>query len=455
MSKPVLAALMSCFVVAAGFTAEFEKEKFNNWHHWRGPDYSGAAPNANPPTTWGEDKNIKWKTDLPGAGSSTPIIWGDKIFVTTAIKTEKVKEGAETSSSDIDLGIREFGQDRDRRRPGGPPVNYYKFDIICFNKNSGEVIWQKTARESVPHEGAHRTNTYASGSPTTDGKYLYVTFGSFGIYCYDLNGKLIWERDLGDMQTRNSFGEGTSLTVHGDNLIVTWDHEGPSFIANLDAKTGVTKWKVDRVELTTWATPIVVEHKGVAQVIANGAEHVISYDIKDGSVIWKCGGQTGNPIPTPYVNDGVAYVSSGWRGGAFYAIPLDSKGDVTGTDKIVWSLTRDTPYVPSPVFTKDRIYFTKDRNPIMTSVNMKDGSVITPPARLPGLMGTMYSSPAAAGDYVYFTTRDGKTLVLKVGEEDKPVAVNELEDEIDATLVILGDQIFIRGKNSLYCIQNS
>ena len=257
------------------------------------------------------------------------------------------------------------------------------------------------------------------------------------------------------MQTRNSFGEGTSLTVHGDNLIVTWDHEGPSFITNLDAKTGDPKWKVDRDEQTTWATPIVVEHDGVTQVIANGAKRVISYNIKDGKIIWQCGGQTGNPIPTPIVRNGIVLVTSGWRGEALYAIPLNSKGDITGTDKIAWSYNNDTPYVPSPVLVQDRLYFTKDRNPIMSCVNADTGEVILPAARLPELLGTVYASPAASGDNVYFTTRDGKTLVLKVGDESKPFSVNQVDDEIDATPVIIGDKIFLRGKEYLYCISAS
>ncbi|MDP8246091.1 MAG: PQQ-binding-like beta-propeller repeat protein [Candidatus Hinthialibacter antarcticus] len=435
MTKHFVIFIFICFVSAPIVSADFESEKMNNWHHWRGPLYNGAAQNANPPTTWNEDKNIKWKVEIPGNGSSTPIIWGKKVFVTTAIETAKAKEGAQAD--------------------GRAPSKYYKFDVICFDRDSGKVIWQKTAAETVPHEGTHGTNTYASGSPTTDGEFLYVTFGSQGIFCYDLDGNQIWKRDLGDMQTRNSFGEGTSLTVHGDNLIVTWDHEGPSFIANLSAKTGDTKWKIDRDEQTTWATPLVVEHNGVTQVIANGAKRAISYDVKDGSIIWQCGGQTGNPIPTPFARNGIAYVSSGWRGAALYAIPLDSKGDITGTDKIAWSHNNDTPYVPSPVLIQDRIYFTKDRNPIMSCVNADTGKVILPAARLPELLGNMYASPAASGDKVFFTTRDGTTLVLKIGEETKPLSVNKLDDEIDASPVMVGDSLFLRGKDYLYCIEAS
>ena len=212
-------------------------------------------------------------------------------------------------------GERGFG----RGGPGGPgggrgfggfgrrdtgPRNIYQFNVLCLDRNTGEIIWEKTAREAAPHEGMHDTNSYASGSPTTDGKFLYASFGSHGVYCYDLDGNLIWERDLGDMETRNGFGEGASPTIYGDTLLVPWDHEKESYLFALDAKTGEIKWQIDRDEPTTWVTPLVIEAAGKTQVILNGTNRSRSYDINTGEVIWECGGQVTNPIATAVEYEG-------------------------------------------------------------------------------------------------------------------------------------------------------
>ncbi len=320
-----------------------------------------------------------------------------------------------------------------------------------MNRDNGEIIWRKTANEVVPHEGKHGDNTFASASPTTDGEFLYVSFGSRGVYCYDLDGNLQWSRDLGQMQTRNGFGEGASPVVYGDTLVVTWDHEGDSALYALNAKTGETLWQVERDEPTTWNTPLVVEHNGVTQVIVNGGVSR-SYDLKDGTLLWECGGQAANPIPSPVAKDGTVFCMTGYRGYSLYAIPLDSQGDVTESDTIVWTRDDSTPYVPSPLLYGDLLYFTKSNNALLTCVDAATGEVKYENERLQGVRN-LYASPVGAAGRVYITDRDGVTLVVEHGPELNVLATNTLDEPIDASPAIVGNQIFLRSGDHLYCIE--
>ena len=325
----------------------------DQWHQWRGPLATGMAPKGDPPLTWDDKTHVKWKREIPGRGTSTPIIWGDRIFLLTASDTRKQADPKDIPKVDPKFETKTK-----------PPSRYYRWEVLCLDRKTGNILWQKTATEQVPHEGTHETHTYAASSPVTDGKFLYVSFGSRGVYCFDMDGDLKWKRDFGLLHTRFGWGEGSSPALHGDSLVVPFDQEEGSFIVCLDAKTGETRWKKDRDEVTTWATPLIVEYKGRTQVIVSGTKRVRSYDIADGKVIWECGGQTVNAIPCPVSADGVAYVVTGYRGTGAAAIPLDATGDITGSDKLLWHHESKigTPYVPSPLLADGRLYFTKANN---------------------------------------------------------------------------------------------
>jgi outer membrane protein assembly factor BamB len=267
-----------------------------------------------------------------------------------------------------------------------------------------------------------------------------------------LNGELKWKRDLGRMQTRLGWGEASTPVLAGDVLIVNWDQEVGSFIAGLDAKTGEVKWKTDRDEVTSWNTPLVVEHKGRTQVVVNATKKTRSYDPADGKLIWECGGQVVNCIPSPVAKDGVVYCVSGYKGSMAAAISLDAKGDVTGTDKVLWKYEKATPYVPSPLLLGDRLYFVQLNSALLTSLDVKTGKPAIDRERLPGLT-ELYASPAAAAGRIYITDRDGTTLVLKAGDALEVLATNRLGDPIDASPVIVGKQLFLRGEKYLYCIE--
>ena len=322
--------------------------------------------------------------------------------------------------------------------------------LVALDRETGKVVWQKTAREEVPHEGHHRDGSFASASPITDGEHVYVSFGSRGLFCFDLEGKLKWEKDLGDMQTRNAFGEGASPALHGDTLVVNWDHEGEDFVVALDKKTGAEKWRQKRDEPTSWSTPLVVEHGGKAQVVVNATNRVRSYDLASGTQLWEASGMTGNVIPTPVTAFGMVYALSGFRGAALLAIKLGASGVLDDTDAIAWKHSKSTPYVPSPLLTGERLYFFSGNNALLSCFNAKTGKPYYEAHRLD--LAGVYASPVAAGGHVYIVGRDGKALVLKDADQVEVVATNVLNDRVDASPAIVGKEIYIRGHQNLYCI---
>lgn len=437
------------FVLLAGANAAAIFAQDANWDQWRGPNKNGSVDTGNPPIEWSLEKNIIWKADLPGKGSSTPIIHGNQIIVLSAVKTDRVKEGAAAQAPAADAGGGRPGGGRGFGG-GAAPTNFYQFMVLSYDRKTGVKQWEKTLTEEVPHEGGHRTNTYASSSPTTDGKNIYIDFGSRGIYCLDMQGNLKWKKQLGKMRTVATFGEGSSATIAGDKLIVPWDHEGDSFVVALNADNGDEIWRTARSEGTCWATPLVVEHKGRTQVITNG-KRVRSYDLATGKQIWECGGQVRNPIPSPILDDEHVICMTGYQGNAIRCVSLDSEGDVTDTKKVLWANNDAAPYVPSATLYKGQLYLNKSNNNIVSSLDAKTGQVLISQKRLNGLTD-LYASPVAANNHIYFTGRDGTTVVVKHGKDLEVVATNPLGETIDGSLAIVGDQIFVRGESHLFCI---
>ncbi|MSU64509.1 MAG: hypothetical protein EXS38_00030 [Opitutus sp.] len=431
---PVLAFL--CFACLAVRAADESA-----WPFWRGTSGAGlAAPGAQPPLKWSETQNIKWKTRIPGEGYSTPIIWQDRIFLLAAIEAKGSPAAAPGGSSALA---------RASVMPG--PDTLYDWAVIAINRGSGKIEWQKTARREAPHEGHHPSTRYASASPVTDGERLWVPFGSRGYYCYDLQGNLLWEKDLGDMQVRGPFGEASSPALAGDLLIIIWDHEDQSYIVALDKKTGAEVWRKARAERSSWSTPLITEVDGRQHAIVAASNRTRSYDAKTGELIWEAGGLTGNVIPMPVVGHGMVYVMSGFRGFAIQAIKLSSRGDVTDTDNIVWHLRRSAPYVPSPVLSGNRLYMSKSNDASLSCLNALTGEPFYQDQPLAGVR-SIYASALAANGHLYVVGREGLCMVLKDGPKFEVVATNELSDQIDASPVMLGKELFLRGHEFLYCI---
>jgi outer membrane protein assembly factor BamB len=429
------------------------------WTTWRGPSGAGIAPGAKPPTKWGDDHNIKWKARIPGEGYSTPIIWKDRIFLLTAIEgdAETTQPAAaiaprlEPSAAQPKGGKRGGGKGGGGFGGGPTPTKPFEFVVLALDRATGKIIWQKTARKETPHEGHHQTNTFASSSPVTDGEHLYVPFGSRGYYCYDLQGNLKWEKDLGDMRTKMGFGEGASPALAGRLLLIHWDHEDQSFIVALDKATGAEVWRKERDETSSWSTPLIVEHAGRRQAIIAASKRTRSYDTETGELIWEAAGLTGNVIPMPVTGHGMVYVMSGFRGFSIQAIKLSSRGDVTDTASIAWSVRRSAPYVPSPVLSGDRLYMSKSNDAYLSCLNALTGEVIYQDQALPAVR-SIYASPLAANGYLYVVGREGTVMVLKDAPQFEIVATNKLSDRIDASPVMLEKELFLRGHEFLYCI---
>lgn len=434
-------ALMLGFFTCWTRAQEASLDPHRNWHQWRGPFATGFAPLAEPPTTWDEQTSIKWKAEIPGKGSSTPIIWGQRVFVLTAAPTNRIADAGSLPKVDPKFEVKTK-----------PPTNYYQFIVLCLDRNTGKELWRQVATEQVPHEGMHQSHSYAASSPITDGRYVYASFGSRGIYCYDLDGKLQWKRDLGLLHTRLGWGEGATPALHGDTLVVVWDHEGESYITALDARNGKTRWKQARDEKTSWATPVIVEYKGRAQVIVSATNFVRSYDLATGELIWQCAGQTVNVIPSPLLHGDHVICMSGYRGAAAFAIPLDSKGDVTKTAKFLWTYKKGTPYVPSPLLMGDRLYFTEANSALLTCLDVNTGKVLLDRERLPGI-DSFYASPSGAAGRIYLVGRSGTALVAKHTDRLEILATNRLDDAIDASPALVDRQLFLRGAKHVYCIE--
>ena len=434
-------AVVALLLLPAVGMASAGDEAEASWPQWRGPLLSGVAPKADPPLEWSETKNVAWKVEIPGKGSATPVVWGNHIFVLTAVPSEARSAPAPATEPEPPAGA------SGRRGPRGIQPEYaQRFTILAFDRKDGTVSWQRVLREELPHEGTHMTGTWASSSAVTDGERVYAYFGSRGLYALDRAGELLWEKDLGDMTIKRGFGEGSSPALHDGRLVINWDHEGDSFIVALDAKTGDELWRKSRDEPTSWATPLVVERDGKAQVVTSATNRVRSYDLTDGALLWEASGMTANAIPTPVFSDGLLYLTSGFRGNALLAVRLaDARGDITGTPAIAWSYDRDTPYVPSPLLYEGQLYLLKSNDGILSAFDARTGerSYVE---RIDGVPN-VYASPIGATGRVYVAGREGAVAVIRSGPEFELLAVNELDDGFDASPVAVDGELYLRGKH--------
>jgi outer membrane protein assembly factor BamB len=474
--------LLVCAQTAAAQTAP------GTWPQWRGPTADGVAdPAADPPIHWDTSRNILWKLPIPGRGNSTPVVSGDRLVLLTAISvdanaeiagetpssagTRRSLEGQNEQAADRSGGRR--GPPREGRRSppldrpppgdlaqrdgnprrGGPDASpLQQLAVVCIDRHQGEILWQTVVTQVQPHERLHNTNTYASASAIIDRDRIYASFGSFGLYALNLEGEVLWQTDLGRMQTRNEFGEGSSPALHRDWLLVPWDHEGDSRLMAIDTADGQILWQVERDEPSSWASPLIVEQDGQWQVVMHGTNRVRSYRLESGELLWECGGQATNPIATPVRYRSHVLCTTGHRGYATAAIALTSQGDVTDRLSAGWLRTNIGSYIASPIIYQDRLYVTKGRDAILHVLDLATGEDVSPPMRLVGL-DVLYASPVAAAGRLYFSARNGNTLVLEAGDQPKIIATNPLEEPIDASPVIIGNRVYLRGQSHLFCIE--
>jgi outer membrane protein assembly factor BamB len=432
----VLRACAAALVLALGaLSPAAVVEGTAGWPWWRGPLGNGISPEGDPPLRWSEQENVRFKVPIDGDGLATPIVWGDRIYLLSALSLDGADENA-----------------RPATEPSEKPPARQRFLVTAYDRHDGSVEWQRVAVELVPHEGHHLESAWANASPVTDGERVYAHFGSAGTYAYTLEGELVWKVDLGDMTSRLGYGEGSSPALWGNTLVVNWDHEGDSFVVALDKRTGEELWRKDRPgELTSWSTPLIREHEGRVHVIVAAAERTRSYDIRNGEVLWSVSGLGMNVIPTPTYDAGILYLASGKRDSPrMLAVDLrGASGELDGTDAVLWTRDRDTPYVSTPLLYRGQLYFFKHVRSFLTSVDATTGETLF--TERVGL-GNVFASPVAAAGRIYLLGREGKALVLEPGPTLKVLSENQLDDGFDASPVIVGGDLYLRGRHFLYAV---
>jgi outer membrane protein assembly factor BamB len=414
----------------------------DDWPYWRGPNKDGMA-RGDAPLSWSDTKNVAWRVPIPGRGFSSPVIWGDRIFLTTAVPV-----GGSASPQPDSSG---------RRGPGGGAGAgiEHKFVVMALDRATGKVLWERVATTETPHEGYHgRYGSFASNSPVTDGERLYAFFGSRGLYCYDLDGKLIWKKDFPPMRMRLQFGEGTPTVVDGETLYLKFDQEQDSHMLALDKRTGKELWRVDRDERSSWSPPLILTHNGRKEVVVSATTKVRSYEPATGKLIWEAGGLGSNVIPAPVRIKDTVIVMSGHREPNLLAIRLGGKGDLTGTEAILWTNQRGNSYTASPVLHENKLYFVTDSG-MLSCFDALTGKPYYHQQRLPKPYN-FKSSPVGANGKLYLATEDGDVVVVKMGEQYEVLATNTLTDQMFiATPAVAGGSLYLRSQEALYCIRES
>lgn len=420
------------------------KRGTTNWPGWRGGESGGVSTESNLPTTWSSTENVLWKTAIPGRGHSSPIVWGERIFLTTAIEGEPIP-GAKAPVHMIEgkpwSHPEAMGADRK-----------HTLKVLCLDRDTGKILWERVAYEGPVYDSRHRKASYASPTPVTDGKLVFAYFGSQGLYAYDFNGNLKWKSDLGKIGTQ-SVGDGSSPVLYGDLLILQVDNEdgANSFITALDKKSGRPVWRTERkgIEIS-WATPVLVHAKTRDELVTSGNQAIIAYDPKTGKELWRAAGLDSNAVPSSVAGNGMVYVFTGYPKKKVIAVIPGGAGDITGTARIAWTYDRGVAYVASPLLFGDYLYLVSDKG-ILTCLDARTGQVLYNDGRVPVPAFYMASLVGGDGKVMQFS-EDGDTFVVRAGPKHEILSRNSLDEPIYATPAIAAGRIFIRTQNHLYAI---
>ena len=434
-----------CFLmcIASGLPAMAQ----SNWPQFRGADSRGVASSGNLPDRWSATENVAWKRDLPGRGWSSPIVWGDRVFLTTVINSGKAEEPKK--------GLY-FGGDRPK-----PVDAVHHWKVVCLDLQTGEVRWERQVHEAKPVTPIHLKSSYASETPVTDGERVYCYFGNVGVFCFDLDGQEVWKQLLKPQATRLGWGTAASPVLHRDRLYVVNDNDQDSYLLALDAKTGRQVWQTPRDEKSNWATPFVWQNAQRTEIVTPGTGKVRAYDL-DGQLLWSLKGMSSITIATPYEHKGLLYVTSGYvldQTRPIYAIRPGAAGDITlksgatSNEFIAWSQPKAGPYNPSTLIYNDRLYVLYDLG-LLRCLHAHDGQEIFGQQRLPDSRA-FTSSPWAYDGKVFCLNEDGTTVVLKAGDQFEVLRANSLaaDDMCMATPAIAGDRLLIRTSARVYCIK--
>jgi outer membrane protein assembly factor BamB len=424
-----------------------------NWNQFRGA-HGGSISHADLPTEWSKDRNVVWRINVPGVAWSQPVAWGDKIFLTTAEAADQPKPDPNNRGPGVSGFAMLFGGASQE-----PPKTEYRWKVLCLDAASGETVWEKVARAGRPTIKIHPNNTYASETPVTDGERVIAYFGMTGVYCYDLDGTLLWEKDLGAFPTQFGWGTGSSPLLHDDFVYIQCDNDKASFLVALDKKTGEQRWRVERNEKSNWSTPYLWTNKLRRELVVAGGATICAYDPKTGELLWSMKG-SGRTATTPTGDDELLYVDSYDRltgnNGVFAAIRPGANGDIslqareTSNEHIAWSLRLRGARFASPILSQGRIYVLGQGSGIAHCLDAQTGREHYR-KRLPGAAG-FTASPLAVDGRIYCLDQNGMTTVIDAGPELNVVAANALGEMCWASPAVIGNRLLIRTVDHLYCI---
>ena len=411
------------------------------WPGWRGPGGQGIAEST-APLDWGPEKNVLWKTKIEGQGHSSPVVWKDRIFLTTSVEGESLEEPT--------APLHTFGG-QDFKHPQAVGSDHeHIFKVIAFDAASGDLAWSSVTHSGPVFDDRHSESSYASPTPTTDGERLYTYFGSEGVFAHSYEGELVWKVDIGDIASVG-LGVGTSPVLANGLVIVQADEDSgeKSFIVGLKAETGEKAWRTERPVQASWTTPVVHDVGGTTQIITSGNEFVIAYDAKDGAEVWRSEGLKANAIHMPMVVDDVVVFSTGYPQKRTFALKLGATGTIETKERL-WEYPKGTGYVPSNLLMDGLLYLTNDGG-VITCLNPRTGEVVYEGGR-PPVRGKLTASLVAAGDRILTLNENGDAVWFKAGKEYEVLATNELDEPVYATPAVAGGRIYIRGNQHLFAI---
>ena len=407
-----------------------------NWPQWRGENGQGISKETQLPAEWGPARNIAWKTALPH-GYSSPVIWGDRIFLTSAIEGESVP-GVVPESVRINQPHPES--------VAGDKKHTLK--LLALDVKTGKIVWEQTAYAGPVFDARHRRSTFAGPSAATDGKLVYAYFGPEGLYAYDFDGKLVWQ--VVEKFHTLGLGTGTSPVLFRNTVIIQRDQdEKTSVVVAYDKTTGKEVWKTSRPVSISWSTPVFVEANGRTELVTNGSEHIIGYDAATGKELWRTKGVESNAIHAPLVGSGLVIVTAGFPAKKIIAI---RPGDQPEDKRVAWEYTKGTGYVLSNILYRDQVYLSTD-NGIITALDARTGSVIYQGGRPPKPTHFMGSAVAFNG-MIAMTSEDGETILLKAGPKHEIVRINTVDEPVYSSAAIANGRIYIRGEKHLFAIGN-
>jgi outer membrane protein assembly factor BamB len=406
-----------------------------NWPQWRGPNAAGISESTRLPSKWSASENIAWKTEVPGRGHSQPVVWKDRIFLTTDIEGENIPDFKEI--------VHMAGKEKFVHPDWTGAELKHTLKVLCYDANTGKQLWEQTAYTGKATDYRHRRNTYASPTPVADGRALYVYFESMGVYAYDFNGKQLWTKSLGPIASMG-MGPGTSPVLVDDLVIIQADQDDGknSFIVALSKKDGKEVWRKPRPVQASWATPLLYN----GQLIASGNEKIIAYDPKTGAELWSVPGLDSHAINSPVPGDGMVVISSGFPSKRTFGIKPAAEGD-----RVMWKYEKGTAYVPSPILYRGLLYLMSDKG-LLTCLDPKTGNVIYEGKRIP-VPATFMASPVAADGKLFITSQDGDTFVIKAGPEHEVLSTNQLGEPVVSSMALTDDSIYIRAEKHLYRIK--